>query len=183
MADQREELYARGGFHMKHAVSRTFSFSTHELSQRKWDKRWMDMCELAASWSVNPGRKVGAVIIGQRREIISLGWNGIPRGCADGVEERYVSPAKHLWHEHAERNAIYNAAANGTALLNATLYTSLYPCADCARAIIQSGIVVVVCPEPDWNDRRYAESFKVARQMFLERGTTVRFFKKESSEQ
>lgn len=132
-----------------------------------WNKRWMDLAKTVAGWSKDPSTKVGAVIIDSREVVRALGWNGIPRGVTD--VGRDTRPEKYLWYEHAERNAIYNAASTGTPLEGTTLFTTLPPCSDCARAIIQSGIKKVVTtrtvPNENWN-----EHWDVAHQMFEEAG-------------
>jgi dCMP deaminase len=93
------------------------------------------------------------------------------------VEERHNRPEKYLWTEHAERNAIYNAVRRGVPLLGSTIYTTLFPCCECARAIVQSGIAYVVSVEPDWTDdhRKATTRFDVSRQIFEEAGVDVRF--------
>lgn len=126
---------------------------------------------MAASWSKDPSRKVGAVIVTQDQQGVARGWNGAPRGC----EEVHERPRKYLRTEHAERNAFYNAARIGVATRGARLYSTLYPCADCARGAIQCGIVEVVAPEPDWSDATYADSFAESREMFAEAGIVCRF--------
>lgn len=147
-------------------------------TQAEWDYRWLTQAETVAQWSRDTSTKVGCVIVGQRNEILTAGYNGFPRGVNDQMLYRYERPAKYLWTEHAERNAIYNAAMSaGTSLYGGTAYiTPLYPCADCARGIIQCGIVAVVHnannvlgPDPKW-----AEHFEVAQQMFEEAGVAVR---------
>jgi dCMP deaminase len=114
------------------------------------------------------------VIVDDRQVLLSVGWNGFPRGVCD-AEHRHVRPEKYLFFEHAERNAIYNAAAKGISLLGSTMYLRWYPCAKCASAIIQSGIARLICVEPDWNDPNYKDEFHAARLMFGEAGTDVRF--------
>lgn len=139
----------------------------------KWTERWMGMCELIASWSEDRSTKVSAVIVDDRNVLVSMGWNGFPRGIAGDIEERHERPAKYLWTEHAERNAIFNAASVGVSLKGCTMYLQWYPCADCARAIIQSGITRIVCKEPDWNHDRWGESFKMVKDMLTEVGMDV----------
>jgi dCMP deaminase len=117
-----------------------------------WDNRWMDMAKLVAGWSKDRSRSCGAVIVDSRNVLVSIGWNGFPRGINDDVDVRHERPAKYLWTEHAERNAIFNAAANGHPTKDCVMYLPWYPCADCARAIIQSGISEIICIEPDWDD-------------------------------
>ena len=138
------------------------------IEDYNWMMRWFNMCDLVATWSKDRSRQVGAVIVDDRQTLVSMGWNGFPRGGNDLVEERHDRPAKYLWTEHAERNAIYNAASNGVKTAGCTMYIKWYPCADCARAIIQSGIKKLICTEPDWDDETYGADFKVSREMFSE---------------
>jgi dCMP deaminase len=140
-----------------------------------WNERWHQEALLVASWSKDRSTKVGAVIVNEDNRVISTGWNGFPRGVDDNVEARHDRPAKYKWTEHAERNAIYNAAACGHALKGCSIHLTWYPCADCARGIIQSGISKVVVPTPDWNDPRWGEDFRMVREMFTEIGMTVEF--------
>ena len=109
-----------------------------------WDKRWMALAQHVSQWSKDRSTKVGAVIVNSRQVVVAFGWNGFPRGVDDDVSDRHLRPTKYLWTEHAERNAIYNAAAEGMALRGCRLYTSKFPCAACARAIIQTGIIEVI---------------------------------------
>lgn len=140
-----------------------------------WDDRWLGMARLVASWSKDRSRCVGCVIVNDRNVVVSLGWNGFPRDIDDGVEERHQRPDKYLWSEHAERNALFNAAASGNSTLNCRIYQSMYPCAHCARGIIQAGIREVVTVEPDWGDITYGAEFTVTRQMLNEASVNVRF--------
>ena len=110
-----------------------------------WDNRFMELAEFVSQWSKDRSRKVGAAIVDSRNTIVSMGWNGMPRGVNDDVEERHARPAKYLFAAHAEANAIFNAAAIGTSTLGCTMYVTLFPCDKCAMAIIQSGIAKVVC--------------------------------------
>lgn len=114
---------------------------------KRWDNRWLDMCEQIAGWSKDRSRKVGAVIVGSRNELLSIGWNGFPRGVDDDVECRHDRPEKYAWTVHAETNAIFNAASQGVKLAGSTIYVGgdvTWPCAGCAGAIVQSGITCVV---------------------------------------
>lgn len=131
-----------------------------------------------ASKSKDRSTQVGAVITsGDDHAVLSTGWNGFPRGVNDDVEERHLRPDKYIWTEHAERNGIYNAARRGIPLLGSTLYSTLMPCCDCARAAIQSGIVRVVTNEPDWSDqhRNDASKHHQSLEMFREAGVEVVF--------
>lgn len=140
-----------------------------------WDMRWMGLAHHIAGWSKDLSRKLGAVIVDDRQVLVSIGWNGFPRGLNDDVASRHARPAKYIWTEHAERNAIANAAAKGISTLGGTMYISWYPCADCARMIIQSGISRLVCIEPAWDDPTYVEHFSMVREMFEEIGLIVSF--------
>jgi dCMP deaminase len=142
-----------------------------------WPSRWFALADLVATWSKDRSRKVGAVVVGPRQEVLSLGWNGMPRGVNDDVPCRHEQPQKYAWAEHAERNAVYNAASRGIPLLGATLYLGgevPFPCADCARAVVQTGITAVVMRgEPDWADPNH--NFPIARQILREAGVGTWF--------
>lgn len=133
-----------------------------------WDKKFIKLCQHISGWSKDKNRKVGAVIVDNDNVVLSMGYNGIPRGCDDSVECRYDRPIKYLFTEHAERNAIYHAARHGVSLKGCRLYVTLFPCADCARALIQSGITKIIAPEPDLTHEVWGEHFKAAIQMMEE---------------
>lgn len=143
-----------------------------------WDDRWMAMAQLVATWSKDRSTKVGAVIVDSRNVVLSLGWNGFPRGVTDNVDTRHERPTKYLYTEHAERNAIYNAAANGTSLAGSSMYIDWFPCTDCARAIIQSGISSVVCKENPSLDvhKKWNEDFKISKEMLEEAGVEIQYY-------
>jgi len=132
------------------------------MSSTHWDSRWMALAQLVATWSKDRGRKVGAVIVGPDNEVRSTGFNGIPRGVDDDVEERHdaASGEKYLWVSHAERNAIYNAALLGVSTKGCTIYVPWYPCIECAKAIVQAGIGRIVCFEPDLADSNWGKDFE-----------------------
>lgn len=109
-----------------------------------WHEYYLDMLPLIAAKSKDVFTKVGVIIVGPDNEIRSAGFNSFPRGINDRLIERQERPAKYLYFEHAERNAIYNAARMGTPLKACRMYMDYYPCADCARAIIQSGITSII---------------------------------------
>lgn len=109
-----------------------------------WDTFWMSMAYLVSMKSKDPSTKVGCVIVGEENNLLSMGYNGPPRGYNDKDPKIYHRPLKYLIFEHGERNAIYNATRNGTALMGSTLYITWIPCSDCARAIIQTGIKHVI---------------------------------------
>ena len=140
-----------------------------------WDKRFFDLARLVGSWSKDRSTKVGCVIVGPHNEVRSIGFNGFPRLANDDAEERHLRPAKYKWTEHAERNAIYNAVLAGTSLAGCRMYLPWFPCMDCARAIVQSGIVELIAIEPQLDDERWGEDFRSAFALFEECGVKVRF--------
>ena len=114
-----------------------------------WTARFLRLCDHVASWSEDRDRHVGCVIVGPvGHEVRATGYNGLPRGVSASDPKRFdrASGEKFFWGEHAERNAIFNATRSGIALEGCTLYVNRFPCSDCARAIIQTGIVHVICP-------------------------------------
>src|SRR4249919_3629015 len=117
--------------------------------------RDLDLLALAretGSLSKDRSRKVGAVVADANFQVKVSACNGFPRGAREDINSRYERPLKYLWTEHAERNAIYQAARNGIALEGCTMYVPWFPCMDCARAIVQSGISRLVAIAPDTSD-------------------------------
>ena len=106
-------------------------------SEDIWAARFMGLAAHMAGWSEDRDRHVGAVIVGPGHEVRASGYNGLPRGVSDRDDSRFdrASGTKFFWIEHAERNAIYNAARSGAALDGCTIYVTRFPCADCARAM------------------------------------------------
>lgn len=126
-------------------------------------RKYLEIAYAVSRLSKDESTKVGAVILGKdSMEVRSLGYNGAPRGSsADEDVSRTARPEKYFWFEHAERNAIYNAARIGTPLAGSTLIVTHPPCMDCARAIVQAGIREVYWPKPDvefgkrWIEHKY----------------------------
>lgn len=133
----------------------------------KWDNRYLKLAEEVSTWSKDPRKKIGAVIVGKNGQIISQGYNGFPRGVQD-YESRYNDKETKLKYVvHAEANALYNALHNGMSVEGAAMYVhGLHVCHECAKAIIQSGINTVISKgveSPTWE-----ESNKLAVEMFAE---------------
>ncbi len=141
-----------------------------------WGLRFKELAQHVAGWSKDKSTKVGAIIVDDDRNPLSIGYNGFPRKCRDDIPERYERPLKYKWTEHAERNAIYTAARNGVRTEGSTLYMFWFPCVDCARAIIQCGIATVYCDRPNFEDERWGEDFKISDQMFKEAGIIVHYY-------
>ena len=109
-----------------------------------WDEYFMGVAMLAARRSKDPSTQVGACIVSPDNIIISTGYNGMPKGCSDDEYpwEREGDETKYPFVVHAELNAVLNA--NGRDLRGSKLYVALFPCNECAKAIIQSGVKEVV---------------------------------------
>jgi len=140
----------------------------------KWDARFMKLADMeVAQWSKDRSSRVGMVIV-KDREIISTGFNGMPRGCDDDVEARHERPEKYNWFIHAEPNAIINAARQGKSTLGCDAYLNWFPCDQCAGFIVQAGIKRLYCDkEPNFNDVKWGEGFKRAIQKLIEGGVEV----------
>ncbi|MRG72124.1 CMP deaminase [Alphaproteobacteria bacterium HT1-32] len=144
-----------------------------------WDTYFMSLAYLVGMKSKDPRTKVGAVVVGPDNEIRSTGYNSFPRGMNDQVSERYVRPAKHLFFEHAERNAIYNAARMGQSLKGCRIYLPFMPCSDCARGIVQCGVseVILHAAHPGNHKQEQAkENHRASSVIFQECGIHVRYW-------
>ena len=110
-----------------------------------WDDYFMGLAHLSALRSKDPSTQVGACIVDENRKVVSIGYNGLPIGCSDDEfpwgREGGMLESKYAFVVHAELNAILNSTRS---LHGCTLYVSLFPCNECAKAIIQSGIRKVI---------------------------------------
>ena len=140
-----------------------------------WDEYFMGVALLSAQRSKDPGTQVGACIVGQDNKILSMGYNGMPIGCPDDDMpwDRDGAPldTKYLFVCHAELNAILNHGRAG--LEGAKVYTTLFPCNECAKAIIQSGIREVIYLQDKYAD---TDSVIASKRMFDMTGVTYRPF-------
>lgn len=134
--------------------------------------KFMTIARAVAEYSKDRNTKVGAVAIDDNLNIIATGYNGFPRGVDDNVDERHTRPEKYLWTAHAEENLVSQAAYGGRSLKGSTvLVTALFPCATCARMLIQAGVRRIIAPPLDTD--RWAESNQVAKTMFHEANIEV----------
>lgn len=140
----------------------------------KWNRRFLKLAHEIASWSKDESSKVGAVILDEDRKPKSFGYNGPPRNIDDNKPHRRIRPAKYFYFEHAERNAIYNAESS---LSRCTLYVTHYPCADCARGIIQNEITKVVVDAKNGENgelfNRMPDNYGASKEMLEEAGIQV----------
>lgn len=139
----------------------------------KWDRIFLDLADYFANkCSKDPATKVGALIARGKR-IVSMGYNGFPAGVDDS-EDRYLDKeVKHLFVAHAERNALDNAPFS---VEGCTIYVPLLPCNDCAKAIVQRGIVRVVTYVPDRDGARF--NWDATQTMFREAGIKLDFLER-----
>ncbi|MDE5755173.1 MAG: dCMP deaminase family protein [Oscillospiraceae bacterium] len=146
-----------------------------------WDAYFMGIALLSAQRSKDNNTQVGACIVNQEKRIVSVGYNGMPTGCPDDdmpwERDGEFLKTKYPFVCHAELNAILNSAA--VSLKNCTLYVTLFPCNECAKAIIQSGIRHVI-----YLDNKYAGSDSVlaSEQMFRLSGVRFERYQKNGQE-
>jgi dCMP deaminase len=144
-----------------------------------WTEYFLEIAEVVKLKSKDQSTQIGAVVVGEGKNVLSTGYNSFPRGLDDSLQERQERPEKYFWIEHAERNAIYNAALEGISLKNSTIYlTSGLPCIDCARGIVNSGIKVVWCKRvcTTKNKEKWEESQKKSLQLLNECGVEVCYY-------
>lgn len=144
----------------------------------KWDRRFLELATIVSGWSKDPSTKVGAVIVDPLRRIVGTGYNGFPRGV-DDFEERYFDrEVKYKLVVHAELNAILTAGdrAVGSTIYVVPAFGSPPLCSNCAKAVIQSGIVRVVGYKPNVDQatmERWKEELDAAELMCYEAGVEV----------
>lgn len=127
----------------------------------------------AQTFSGDSTTKVGALLL-KNGTLLAAGANTLARGVAP-TADRLARPAKYAWMVHAELNAIADAARRGVAVEGATCAITLYPCATCAKALVQAGIRRIVTVEPSWGDPTWGHEFAVARDVLRESGVHVTF--------
>ena len=144
----------------------------------RWDKYFFNIAEEVKKKSKDNNTQIGAVIVGQDKEIVSTGYNSFPRGIDDNKIDRQKKPEKYFWFEHAERNAIYNAARIGVSTKGCTIYlTCDIPCADCARGIINAGIIKIFAKkDAGAKSKKWDESAERSMQMFKEAGVEIEWY-------
>lgn len=147
------------------------------MSELNWHKYFFQMCDLVATKSKDRSTKVGTVIVGPDNEVRSTGYNGFPRGVNDNIDSRHNRPIKYMYTEHAERNAIFSAARTSVSLNGCRIYVNYFPCTDCARAIIQSGISKVLINDKIGIEEHWKESCDCAKEMFNEAGVEIELIK------
>lgn len=127
--------------------------SEKRLDTLTWDEYFMGLAHLSALRSKDPNTQVGAAIIDENHRVVSVGYNGFPKGCSDDVfpwsRQGGVLESKYAFVVHAELNAILNSPRS---VSGCSIYVSLFPCNECAKAIIQSGIKRIVYESDKYKD-------------------------------
>ena len=135
-----------------------------------WDEYFMGVAALSAMRSKDPNTQVGSCIVSPEHNILSMGYNGFPLGCSDDefTWEREGEDNKYFYSTHSELNAILNY--RGGSLEGATIYVTLFPCNECAKAIIQSGIRTLV-----YDSDKYADTamVKASKKMLKAAGVQI----------
>lgn len=138
-----------------------------------WDEYFMGVAKLSAMRSKDPNTQVGACIVSQDNKILSMGYNGFPTGCSDDEFpwEREGEPLsnKYFYSTHSELNAILNY--RGGSLEGAKMYVTLFPCNECAKAIIQAGIKTLV-----YDDDKYSGTPSVIASKRMLTAAEVKFY-------
>lgn len=150
-------------------------------SDISYDGFFMSLVYFIALKSKDNSSKIGAVIVGPDKEIVSVGWNGLPRKVNECILERHERPLKYSFFAHAERNCIYNCVRIGVSAKGCSLFTNGTPCSDCGIACIQAGIKEVIVhkkwEDAKWggdNKSKWLASADITKQMFLEAGVSLR---------
>ena len=144
----------------------------------RWVEYFRNLAHQVKLKSKDENTQIGAIIVGKDKEIVSTGYNSFPRGLKDYEKERQEIPEKYYWFEHAERNAIYNAARIGVSTKGCTMYLSCgIPCSDCARGIINSGITRIFCERGDiTKGKHWEENYDRSWTMLEEAGIDIQFY-------
>ncbi len=150
--------------------------------QNKWFIKHLKHARFeAVEKSKDPSTKVACLIVDDENSTLSTGYNGIPRGVLD-LPNRMERPQKYKWMQHAEANAVSNAARNGTSLRGSTAFVTHYPCPPCAGQLINAGIKQLVVDESQMTEdflKRYEEDFKISQTMLEEAGVIVKMIRLE----
>lgn len=138
-------------------------------TQSTWSDRYLQLAKHISTWSKDPSRKIGAVAVGSKGQILSQGFNGFPRGILDSVERLNDREVKYKYVVHAEMNVIYNASFSGVSLNDSDLYVYGLPvCSECVKGIIQVGIKSVNILTPRDIPAKWLSSWEHTMKMLEE---------------
>ena len=143
-----------------------------------WDEYFMGIAQLSAMRSKDPNTQVGACIVSKENKILSMGYNGFPKGCDDDEypwnRDGDVYDSKYAYVTHSELNAILNY--RGGSLEGSKLYVTLFPCNECAKAIIQAGIRTIV-----YESDKYADTPTTRASKRMLNAAGVRYYQYNST--
>lgn len=145
-----------------------------------WDEYFMGVAILSGKRSKDPSTQVGACIVSNDNKILSMGYNGFPKGCSDDEfpwmkdEDKDPYHTKYFYSTHSELNAILNY--RGGSLEGCKLYVTLFPCNECAKAIIQSGIKTIV-----YGCDKYADTSAVKASKRMLNAAGVRYYQYQAT--
>jgi len=143
-----------------------------------WDRKFLALAQHISTWSKDPSKKIGAVAVGQNRNILATGYNGFPKGIQDTEERLNNRETKYELVVHAEMNCIYNAVENGVSLKGAHLYVYGLPiCHECAKGVVQVGIGRVIVEDALCAEQRWSDSFAKSKRIFYEGNVAVNYCK------
>jgi dCMP deaminase len=146
------------------------------MNKEKAEKYYKLAKKFAELFSKDPSTKVGCIFLApESYQVLSMGYNGMPRGVNETIPERWEKPQKYMWCEHAERNTIANASRHGTPLQNSIAIVTMFPCADCARLIIQSGVKTLITKKPNLGSKNWGLSFQYSSTMLEEANISIIF--------
>ena len=142
----------------------------------EWNKRYLELAYAVGNWSKDPSKKIGAIAVGSKGQVLAQGYNGFPRGIRHSPERLNNREEKYKFVVHAEMNLIYNASYNGVSLDKSTVYvTGLPVCSECAKGLIQVGVQQVIMPEQTDTPEKWKDSFEFTKQLFEEAGVRWQF--------
>ena len=142
----------------------------------EWHKRYLGLAYEVSKWSKDPSRKIGAVAVGSKGQVLAQGYNGFPRKISHSSDRLNNRELKYKFIVHAEMNLIYNAGYNGVSLDGSTVYvTGLPVCSECAKGLIQVGVQQVVMPEQMDIPDNWKSSFEFTKELFKEAGVAWQF--------
>lgn len=137
-----------------------------------WDEYFMSVALLSCMRSKDPNTQVGACIVNELNHIVGVGYNGLPKGCEDAIfpwgREGQFLETKYPYVVHAEQNAILNSSSS---IRGARIYVSLFPCHECAKYIIQAGIVEMIYMYNKYDD---TDSIRASKKMLDAAGVSYR---------
>jgi dCMP deaminase len=140
-----------------------------------WDETFMQLCRVISQRSKDPNTQTGACIVNDKNVILGMGYNGFPRGCSDdelpwSKDASNFYDIKYPYIVHAEANAILSAS---TKVEGAKMYCGLFPCNECTKVIIQSGIREIIYEDDKYHDK---EEWKASRRMLDMAGVKYRLY-------